>query len=178
VANKDTNRIDAGISPDDFPFSRFSPLERESLRKLATSRRVEERRLCVDYLWLGIEHPQNYRFIVEICDILIPDKSQYVRWQTLLLVGRFAEHRPELIWPLVVKWGSVKSEDIRQGIACCALEHIFEHHFTEYFKIATSLIKEGNHRFKQTLGACWKFGQTEKPKNAKAFDSLLQTSGR
>lgn len=112
-----------------------------------------------------------------MCDELIPDRSQYVRWQSLLLLGYFVESNPELIWSQVLKWACVKNEDIRSGIACCVLEHILQHHFVEYFPKLKALIESGNKLLADTLSYCWKFGDTEKPANAKKFDALIEKYG-
>jgi hypothetical protein len=112
-----------------------------------------------------------------MCDILIADRSQYVRWQSQVLLRKFTQSHPQKLWPSVMKWGSVSSNDIRACVACCLLEHILEHHFSEYFPKIESAIKCGNKRLLSTLKICDKIGQTEAPENARRFDKLLAEYG-
>ena len=178
TTKKKINRIDAGIQPVDLPYLRFTLSERESLRQLAKSSNVKERRLCVEYLWLGTYHRQNYKFLVEMCDELIPDRSQYVRAQSLWLLGDFVKDQPELVWLQIVKWGSGRNSDIRCGIACYVLEHLLQYHFSKYFPKVKVLIEQGNNLLANTLSYCWKFGDTKKPANAKKFDALIKRCGK
>ena len=170
--SKRMNRIEAGIKPEELPFVRFTLAERDSLRQLAGSADSQRRRLCIDYLWRGIIHRQNFAFLIEMCDRLIPDRSQYVRWQSLLLMGQFAETEPELIWPLTVKYGTVENKDIRIATACCVLEHILQHHFSKYFARVRRMIEGGNRRLGYTLSHCYKYGEAEEPQNSILFDRL------
>ncbi len=175
---KKTNRIDAGIRLVDLPYLRFTLSERESLRRLAKSVDVKERRISLDYLGLGVFHKQNYKFMIEMCDELIPDRSQYIRGQSLLLLGYFVKDQPELIWSRTVKWGSSRNSDIRGGIACYVLEHLLQYHFSKYFPKVKVLIEQGNNLLADTLSYCWKFGDTKKPANAKKFDALIRGCGK
>jgi len=92
-------------------------------------------------------------------------------------LGEYAESHPEAIWPLVVKWGSARIEDIRSGIACCVLEHILEYQFSPFFGRAKAIIERGNGRFADTLSRCWNFGQAERPENAQNLDGFLRGIG-
>jgi len=107
---------------------------------------------------------------------MIPDRSTYVRWQALLMLGQHAKRHPDEIWPSVLKWGTVQNRDIRQGVACCILEHVLEHHFDPYFDRALSHIACGHRRFAYTLAYCWRFGQAESPVNAQRFDSFKRAA--
>lgn len=174
-----SNRIEAGIDPVDLAFIRFTRKERESLRRLAKSSDVADRRRCVDYISLcGTCHRQNYEFVFEMCDILIADRSQYVRWQSQVLLRKFTQSHPQKLWPSVMKWGSAGSRDIRSCVACCLLEHILERHFFEYFPKIEGAIKSGNKRLLSTLKICDKLGQTEEPANAMKFDKLIAEYGK
>ena len=170
------NRISRRVPPIELCGIRFSQTERRSLYALARSRDVRDRRLCLEYLWCGAGVYHNRRFIFDIANYLIPDRSQRVRWGMLLLLGdHYAESHPKQLWPLVAKWGSVGNEDIRAGVACCILENILEYHFCRYFCVAKRLIEKGNRRFGLTLTYCWKLGQAAKPRNAHALDAFLHT---
>ena len=174
-----SNRIEASIDPVDLPFIRFTRKERESLRRLANSSDVADRKRCVDYISLnGTNHRQNYDFVFEMCDILIADRSQYVRWQSQVLLRPFTRSHPQKLWPSVMKWGSAGSHDIRSCVACCLLEHILEHHFSEYFPKIESAIKSGNKRLLSTLKICDKIGWAEETENAERFDRLIAEYGK
>lgn len=167
------NRIEAGIPPIDLWRIRFSADERQALVTLYRRGDLKSRRLAVDYLYEGVGVPQNRRFIFEMCDRLIPDRSSYVRWDSLAILGDYVETHPDRLWPLVLKWGSVKNYRIREGIACGVLEHILEHHFHTFFPKAVEYVEKGHRRFAYTLAYCGKFGQAEEPANSEAFDSFV-----
>lgn len=109
-------------------------------------------------------------------DLGSPDEDSYWQAAIALAAQGHCESAPEVIWPLVVKWGSSNDEDVRAAIATCVLEHILECHFIEYFEKATELIDGGNKNFADTLRLCWKFGQTKLPANARRFDELVASS--
>jgi hypothetical protein len=167
---KNKNRL-KGNNTSDLPYIKFTTEEKMYIRRLALSDQLKNRKLAFGYLELGTFNKSNYKFIVGICDILIPSRNHYVRWQSFLLMGSFIENNPELIWPIVEKWGCVKNRDIRVGIGVCILEHLLEHHFSEYFPKVQSTIEEGNIRFIYTLAACYNLAKD--PKDAVAFDRVL-----
>ena len=81
------NRIEE-FSPLHLAGIRFTKAERQSIKKLASSKKLADRRRAVDYMMLsGWSVVQNRRFNLEMCDQLIPDRSHYVRWQSLLTIG-------------------------------------------------------------------------------------------
>jgi len=153
------------------PFHRFNTAEKEALRALGGSDDPADQRRALAYLRTAPDY--NRAFIMETADVLIPRRSQHVRWGTLLLVGDFCEAHPDEVWPLVVRWGSVESKDIRIGIACCVLEHLLEHHFQAYFPKAQQILASGNRRFRLTLQTCWRLGQAEEPANQAAIGDLM-----
>ena len=166
------NRILSSNSPSDLVHVRFNRSEQRSLLRLYLRGDLRSRRLCVDYLRAGLGVRGNRQFILGMCDRMIPDRSTYVRWQALLMLGQHAERHPDEIWPSVLKWGTVKNRDIRQGVACCVLEHVLEHHFDPYFDRALSHIAGGHRRFAYTLAYCWRLGQAGSPVNAQRFDAF------
>lgn len=100
------NRIRKRIDPSLLWNARLSRAEMDSLLKLAKSEDVSKRRLCVDYLE-EIHSQIHRRFILEVADILVPDRSNKVRWATLSLIGfNYAGEEVELIgvkgWPIPV----------------------------------------------------------------------------
>ena len=66
-------------------------------------------------------------------DADLGSQDEDVRWQAAIALGELCESEPELIWPLVLKWGSSENEDVRDAVATCMLEHILEFHFVKYF---------------------------------------------
>jgi hypothetical protein len=127
------NRVQAQIKPEHLIGIRFSLEERRGLAQLLQGGKLRNRRLCVDWLRRGELVRGNRAFIFEMCAKLIPDRSEHVRWGAFSILGEYAQTHPKQLWPLVIKWGSVPSKDIRDGVACCILEHIFEYHFGEFF---------------------------------------------
>ena len=100
-----------------------------------------------------------------------PDED--TRWQAAIALGEHCENAPEVIWPLIAKWGFSGNEDVRAAIATCVLEHILEYHFDPYFKKTAALIYGGNKEFADTFGGCWKFGQAKFAQNAEEWDYLV-----
>ena len=172
------DRIKERISPDYLYGVRFNKSEKESLFKLASSTALKDRRLCINYLRTSYEVPQNLRFVIGLCDKMIPDRSHYVRGQSFIILGDFVRDYknprpcPDKIWPLIVKWGSVKNKDIRTGVACFLLEHLLQYHFDKFFPKVKEVIESGNRRFGYTLAYCYKLGQAEETENAKKFDAI------
>ncbi len=107
-------------------------------------------------------------------DLGSPDEN--TRWQAAIALGQYCEDNPELIWSLVVKWGSSADDDVRSAISTCVLEHILEYHFEEYFHKTSEIVQSGNMYFRDTLGGCYKFGQAKLPHNSKRFDQLLDVT--
>jgi hypothetical protein len=168
------DRIRARVRPEDLPEGvRFTRRERESLRRLYRRGNLAERRYCLDVLSAGKHVAANRRFALEMIDEMIPDRSTYVRWQSLIALEAIYVEHPAEVWPLVVKWGTQGTDDIRAGVACCTLEHLLERHFSEFFPRAVRHA-EKNRRFAKTLSACWKFGEARKPKNARLFDREVE----
>lgn len=167
------NRIEARIRLNDLPTNvRFSRAERETLRRMYRGGNIRDRRYCAEALLAGCGVESNMRFIFKMCDEMIPDRADSVRWQALGILGRYPKTHPAELWPLVVKWGTSGVEDIRIGVACCLLEHVLEHHFAEYFPKAAA-VAERNARFLQVLSTCWPFGQTEFARNARRLKDTI-----
>lgn len=170
------DRIFSSVSPGDLVHVRFNGSEKESLLRLYLRGDLRSRRLCVDYLRAGLGVRGNRQFILGMCDGMIPDRSTYVRWQALLMLGQHAERHPDEIWPSVLKWGTVQNRDIRRGVACCILEHVLEHHFDPYFDRALSHIACGHRRFAYTLAYCWRLGQAGSQVSAQRFDAFKRSA--
>jgi hypothetical protein len=168
------NRVEVGIDPF-YINSRFTPKERCTLKELILSGGPIGRRRCVKYLQYGTPYPGNRRFIFEMCDTLISDPR--VRWPAVFALGDYAKSHPKELWPLVLKWGSVRSRDIRDGVRCCILEHILEYHFREFFSKAARRA-ERDARFAYTLQGIYKFGEAAKPRNAALYDGLMARLGK
>jgi len=162
------DRIKVRVPVIDLDSIRFTRNERCSIERLYARSDLKSRRLAVDYLGTGVVVPQNRPFIFSLCDRMIPDRSLYVRWQSLLILAHYVETHPNKLWPLILKWGSDHRDDIRTGVGCCVLEH----HFDPYFDRALACIERGNTRFASTLAVCLKFGQANLPRNSKRLDEF------
>ena len=111
---------------------------------------------------------------LEKIDEEIGSPDENTRWQAVIALAEHGhcEHAPDVIWPLVVKWGSSENEDVRTAIATCVLEHILECHFDEYFEKTAVLVRSGNKEFGDTLSRCWKFDNANIPENNERWDDL------
>ena len=111
---------------------------------------------------------------LEKIDEEIGSPDEDTRWQAVIALAEHGhcENAPDVIWPLVVKWGSSENEDVRIAIATCVLEHILEHHFDEYFEKTATLVRGGNQEFGHTFSQCWKFGNANISDNNAKWDDL------
>ncbi|REJ79766.1 MAG: hypothetical protein DWQ45_05465 [Planctomycetota bacterium] len=135
---------------------RFNQAERATLQRLANSDNVADKRLCVDYLYCGTGVSANLRFMLELAEVLVVNRSPNVRWGTLNCISfGFAETHPRRLWPFIARWGCHRSRDIRAAVACCMLEDVFNVDFEETFERSKALVEAGNIRFLFTLRTCW-----------------------
>jgi hypothetical protein len=100
-----------------------------------------------------------------------PENETDPRWQAIIDLAAFLETNPEEIWAFVARWGQSADEDVRGAIATCLLEHLLEHHFELIFPRVRQFARK-SHAFAATFASCWKFGQSEQPRNARRFDAL------
>lgn len=101
-------------------------------------------------------------------------KSSKERWKAAAKLGFYAQYRPALAWGIISRFGSEKNKDLQTAIATCGLEHLLEHHFSEYFGLVENLIRGGNSNFRRTLELCWKMGRAEKGTNKARWDNLIK----
>ena len=104
----------------------------------------------------------------------LASSDEDTRWQAAIVLSEYCEsdRDAELIWPLIVKWGSNENEDVRSAIATCVLEHILGYHFDKYFEKCAEIIRSGNLMFGFTFSMCGKFDQSRDPINSKRMDAL------
>jgi hypothetical protein len=100
-----------------------------------------------------------------------PEGKRDRRWQAIIRVGEYIESSPEEVWQFARRWGTHRQQDLRDAIACCLLEHLLEYHFDLIFPRVKQAAVESK-LFADTFTACWKFGQSEIPKNSRKFDRL------
>jgi hypothetical protein len=112
--------------------------------------------------------------VIAEAEALLARGEHDARWEGAAMLEGFAATQPEVIWPLVVRFGSSQDSDLRAAIACCVLEHILEHNFERYFAESERLIVAGNLHFADTFSLCYAFGQAELPENKKRFDALVE----
>jgi hypothetical protein len=140
-------------------------------RAMSDSRRGQRR-----YLTLLLTEPVRKRdvpLLVQLATSAILGRSRDARWLALNVIGNMVPARSAYLWPEVVKWGSVRSKDVRAGVACFLVEHMLEHDFLTYFNRAKRLIEKGNRRFAFTLAYCQKLGQGQERANARRFDTFI-----
>jgi len=155
----------------------LTPEEQATLRRMAKSKNYHARKRCAEWLKVISHVKANHPLVLELADVLIPDRSENIRWGilTIALSPKLRDWDCSDLWPLVVKWGSVRNTDIRIGVGVCVLEHILEQNFTEYFGRAQHLIETGNHRFGYTLAYAGRLGQAKEPQNIEEYNAFFAT---
>jgi hypothetical protein len=93
------------------------------------------------------------------------------RWSAIIAIGEYIESEPDAVWRFIKQWGRNASEDVRDAIATCLLEHLLEYHFADYFPLVSQEAKLVP-LFADTFLRCWKFGQSLEPLNSASFDEL------
>ncbi len=104
----------------------------------------------------------------------LSSKISKERWKVAFELTDLAKSDPELLWPLIVKYGSSEDEDVRDEIATCALEHLLEYHFSKFIDRIEVLIRTPNRNFRDTLGMCWVLGDAENLENARRLERVLK----
>jgi len=104
----------------------------------------------------------------------LASRNEKLRWQGAVELGEFLKDYPELVWSMVVKYGSKPNEDLRMAVATCLLEHLLEHHFKKYLPKVEKIILSGNRNFRDTFKHCWKYGQAQTPLNSLRWGRLLK----
>lgn len=113
--------------------------------------------------------------VIECGSRMLGSPSSDTRWQGAILVGEFSECHPEMVWPVVLRWGSSRRADTRMAVACCILEHLLEHHFILYFDRAATAVHQGNTLLGDTLSSCWEFGQSKRANHTRRFRAFVRT---
>ncbi len=155
----------------------LTPDEQATLRTMAQSKNYHARKRCAEWLKTLSCVKANQPLVLELADVLIPDRSENIRWGilTIALSPNLRDWDCSDLWPLVVKWGSVRNIDIRNGVGICVLEHILERNFTEYFGRARHLIEGGNLRFAYTLACAGRLGEAKEPQNIEEYNAFFAT---
>ena len=89
----------------------------------------------------------------------LESRDEAVRWAAAAELGEYVVDHPERVWPIVLRFGSSETEDMRQAIATNVLEHLLEHHFDRYFPLLEQEINRGNELLRDSLRLCWKLGK-------------------
>lgn len=101
-----------------------------------------------------------------------PERETDPRWQAIMKVGDFIESEPEVVWPFVLKWGSLPNEeDLSAAIATVLLEHLLEYHFDLIFPRVVAATRS-NESFADTFAKTWKMGQSKEPARSERYDKL------
>jgi predicted TIM-barrel fold metal-dependent hydrolase len=95
------------------------------------------------------------------------------RWAAAAELSELCEPYPDRLWPLILRHGSSADADLRQAVAANLLEHVLEHHFSDYFPLVEREVRAGNALLRETLSSSWKFGQSEAPENSARWDRLI-----
>jgi hypothetical protein len=120
----------------------------------------------------------NVHEAIAAAEAILPGQSaaegeEDARWQAIIAIGDFVESDPEPVWAFVERWGKHPDDDLRAAIATCLLEHLLEHHFDSVLPRVERLARS-DRRFAETLGMCWRFGQSKLGANAFRLASLVK----
>ncbi len=153
------NRIATG-DPLEYFNMRFNRLERESLRELAASTKLNDRVLCLDWLRNGTSVRANVNFIIEVGEQLAWDRHEEVRWYACVrILGSYTGTHPKKIWGVIVRLGATRSPNLRSAVAVGLLEHLLEHHYDEYFPKVREKIEAGDRKMLEMLAISYHVGQ-------------------
>jgi len=166
------NRLKGTAPSDIFSSVAFNSEERRYLERLAGSRHVGDRKLCLEYLRNSVLVHSNRNFVLGLLDQLAGDKNVDVSDLALFLAGEFIREHPRKAWPLIVKYASRQSWLMRQMVAACFLEHLLEFHFGEYFPKVERLVLGGDTRFLYTLACCYRLGEAKE--HEAEIDALIR----
>ena len=116
------------------------------------------------------------RTAIEAAELVLPGTEALEgeldpRWQAIIQVADHISDDPEAVWSFIERWGKHADADLRSAIATCALEHLLENHFEQFFSRVVAAARSNTH-FADTVLRCWKLGQAESPAHAARFDSL------
>jgi uncharacterized protein (DUF433 family) len=139
---------------------------------------VEQAYVVLDFVSASLVAEANVHYAIQAAEALLPgrpapDGENDPRWQAIIKIGNFVESEPEVIWPFVLKWGSLPNEeDLSNAIATLLLEHLLDYHFDLIFPRVESAARS-NISFASTFTRSWKLGQATEPTGAEKFDKLL-----
>ena len=139
---------------------------------------MEQAYVVLDFVSASLAAEANVHYAIQAAEALLPgrpapDGENDPRWQAIIKIGNFVESEPEVIWPFVLKWGSLPNEeDLSNAIATLLLEHLLDYHFDLIFPRVESAARS-NISFASTFARSWKFGQATEPTRADKFDKLL-----
>lgn len=102
----------------------------------------------------------------------LSSQDEKARWDAAVAAGELIADRPQDVWSIVKKYGSIDNPDLRTAVATCILEHLLQHHFDDYFPLLEKEIEGGNLLLGETFSECWKFGESDLPQNSVLWDEL------
>jgi len=111
--------------------------------------------------------------IKSLTDIDADLGSPELRWEAAAHLAEHINDASSDVWKLVLKHGSSDDGDLRSAIATCALEHLLEMSFDQYFGLLELEVRKGNRNLLNTLKLCWKFGDSECSSNSDRWDELI-----
>ena len=120
--------------------------------------------------------------VIRVAESLLPGEGPITlesdpRWQALLAIRQCIAEEPEAVWDFVRRYGCYQHETLRHSIAVCLLQELLATHFETHFQPVVKLVRESK-PFADTYARCAKYGQSEAPGNAEAFDDLLSFAQR
>lgn len=130
------------------------------LRELARSRWPYYRLAATQLMRMQL----RARTVVSYLDLarsMIRDRSNGVRWQSIVVVGEFIPTRPERVFDVVVAFAGT-DRDMNIALGTVLLEHLLEEQCIHFCDRIERLIRNGRHAaLLDVLGCCWRFYESD-----------------
>ncbi|MBK7641995.1 MAG: hypothetical protein IPJ19_02930 [Planctomycetes bacterium] len=119
---------------------------------------------------------------IRVAESLLPGSGPILlesdpRWQALMAIRPFVQEEPEAVWDFLRRYGCYADPTLRHALASCLLQELLALHFGTHFQGVVRLVRESK-AFADTFARCAKYGQSEQPGNAEAFDDLRSFAER
>lgn len=132
----------------------------DELRELARSRWPYYRLAATQLMRMQL----RVRTVVSYLDLArstIRDRSNEVRWQSIIVVGEFIPTHPERVFDVVVAFAGT-DRDMNMALATVLLEHLLEEQCIHFCGRIERLICNGRHAaLLDVLACCWRFDESD-----------------
>lgn len=136
---------------------RLTPAEGETLRSLAESAQLDDRRLFFRWAHPTSYVAANHPLLMELLEANCFAPWVEIRWQASHDLGRYAQTHPERAWAVVERGAASADRDVRDAAAVNLLVPLLSPGFTgpdrfpEYFREVSRRIEAGDERMLEML---------------------------